>query len=99
MTEPLIALFDFVGFLGFAFALLYSYKNFQKTKQISSVWLLLTISMVFLALFNFLSFLQWSNVYPETMDEMKDAMLMIGVVGIFTSVIVSQQDFLKPVTR
>lgn len=99
MSDPLIASLDFIGFLGFLFALLYSYKNFQRTRYISTTWLLLTVSMVFLALFTFLNSLEWMGVYPEIIDNIQNSLFPVAIVSLFTSVLVSRGEFLKPLSK
>ena len=99
MTDLFIASLDFVGFLGFAIAFVYSYKNYQKTKHISLTWLLFTIAMVFLSLFSFLNFLEWSGVYPEIIDEIQNSLFPIAIVSMSTFILVTYEGFLKPMSK
>lgn len=99
MTDLLVALFEFVGFVGFAVAFVYSYKNFRMTRHISVTWLLLSVSMVFLALFTFFNFLEWMDIYPQVMDEIQNSIFPIAIVSIFTAVLVAHDEFLKPISR
>ncbi|MBI2005611.1 MAG: hypothetical protein HYS80_02510 [Candidatus Aenigmarchaeota archaeon] len=99
MIDLLITSLNFIGFLGFVIAFVYSVKNFRKTQHISSTWLMMAVATMALALFAFLNFLEWSDILPEIMDEIQDSILPIAVVIIATSVLVSHYEFLKPVSR
>ena len=99
MIDLLIASLNFIGFLGFVIAFVYSVKNFRKTQHISVTWLMMIVAMITFALFVFLNFLEWSGILPEIMDEIQDSIFPIAIVGIATSVLVSHYEFLKPVSR
>ncbi|MBI2084231.1 MAG: hypothetical protein HYT70_01275 [Candidatus Aenigmarchaeota archaeon] len=106
MANTLIVLLDFIGFLGFTVAFVYSLKNFQKTRHISVTWLPFTLGMAFLAAFLFSNILEWSDfhlevldIHPQTLDEIENSILVAAIVSIFTSVLVTREEFLKPVSR
>jgi high-affinity Fe2+/Pb2+ permease len=97
MTDILIAGLDFIGFLGFFMAFIFSYKNFQKTRNISPIWLMFAVSMVFLSLFAFLNSLEWLDIYPQVIDQIQNSLLPVSVVSLFMFVLVTHEGFMKPV--
>ncbi len=99
MVDLLIASLDFIGFLGFTVAFVYSIRNFYNTRHISLTWLLLVVAMSFLMLFSFLNVLEWVDFYPSTMDEIQNSALVAAIVSIFTSVLITREEFFKPVSR
>ncbi|HLC51579.1 MAG TPA: hypothetical protein VJH90_04395 [archaeon] len=96
MTDLLIAFLNLVGTLGFLLAFAYSYKNYRMTRFISSTWLLLSLSMVILAIFFSMNILQWLDIDADLFDQIQNALMPVAIFSLIVSIIVFEKEPIRP---
>lgn len=97
MQDLLIALLDFIGFSGFAYA---TYKNFRIAKTTAyfrGPWTVLTVATAFLAIWAFFVMLEWLDIWPGLLDELQQITIAVAFGLIMCYIILGRHGLMKPI--
>jgi len=84
---------DIIGFIGFLAASNIAFSNFKKTREISNLWLLVTISLTLVSITILLYALEnYFQSLSDIINMMRDLFLLIAATLLFSTLISYQKE-------